>query len=264
MFLRRNLYLVDLAIGFVLGLLIGSQSWGPPPAPRIAPTPDDAIVMDAPTATFVPVLGIEAMDEPTWRPTLTLDEANALQHLMHFGISNPEGVRIGGMVDPTMPNGSVLIVYGARIVPQNTNSTPVSTPTATSMAGSTPTSSSTPTQTPTRTNTPTPTRTTTPTATPTQTSTPTRTASPTITPTPTSTSTPTITPMPTQTPIIWGTCLVKKMQLEIRSASSSSSAQVGLVGYGSLVPIYAEQNWFGAILWPKAGWLDLTYCNITR
>jgi hypothetical protein len=241
--LRRNWFLVDLAIGFVLGLLIGSQSWGPPAAPRIPPTLDDAIVMDT------SALGTAAVTaEPTWRPTLTLDEARALQSQMHFGISNPDGVRIGGMLDPTIPNGSVMIYYGARIVPQDSRGTPPTPAT--------------------KTNTPTPTVmppsvtivTRTPTPSLTATATSTATARPTITPTPTST----ITPTPTATPALWGTCLVKKMQLEIKVASNASSTQIGAVGYGALVPIGYEQNWWGHITWPQTGWIDLTYCSLTR
>lgn len=89
--------------------------------------------------------------------------------------------------------------------------------------------------------------------------TPTRSATP-----PALTSTPTRTPTPTATPIaIWHATVRKSPRLLVMSQPGGRS-QVGAVGYGAVLEIVEERNWWGRIESPVAGWIDLTYCEVTH
>lgn len=90
------------------------------------------------------------------------------------------------------------------------------------------------------------------------------------TPGPIPTNTPTsgtITPTPesTQTPgAIWRATVRKFPRLLVMSLAGGSGAQVGAVGYGSVLEIVDERNWWGRIDQPVAGWVDLTWCEVGR
>lgn len=91
----------------------------------------------------------------------------------------------------------------------------------------------------------------------------------TVTPGPVTPTLPAITPTPTRTPtatpgaVVWR-ATVRKFPRLLVMGQPGGGAQVGAIGYGAVVEIVDERNWWGRVVWPVAGWIDLTWCEVSR
>lgn len=78
-------------------------------------------------------------------------------------------------------------------------------------------------------------------------------------------ATPTSAPVATATPAgMWRATVRKFPRLLVMSRSGGGGTQTGAVGYGTVLEIVDERDWWGRIDQPVAGWVDLTWCEVTH